>query len=78
MEEKDVIIEFLNKAGFKEVGRNQFTKEGIGTIFIRQWDVLKVFLQIMELGGKHQAKNIREALMIKAELFDTIIFNPQV
>jgi hypothetical protein len=32
----------------------------------------------MELGGKHQAKNIREALMIKAELFDTVVFNPQV
>lgn len=78
MEAKELIIEFLTKAGFKEAGRDQYHREDIGVIFIRQYDVQKVMFQIMELGRKHQAKDIRDALMIKAELFHTVVFQPQV
>jgi len=75
--EKDVIAEFLSRAGFKENGRDIYTKENVGTIFIRQWIVITVLNQIMELGAKHQANKMREVLYMKdaAELY---IFNPQV
>ncbi len=74
---KHLIIEFLTEAGFKEKGKDQFHKPLIGTIFIVEWDVQKVMHQIMTLGAKHQANRIREALMIKDELFETVVFNPQ-
>jgi len=77
MDERKVIINFLLEAGFVKHGTDQFKKDGTGTIFIRQYNVEKVMFQIMELGRKHGAKQIREALMIQHEFFETVVFNPQ-
>lgn len=77
MEEKDIIIEFLTKSGFKENGRNAYLNEKIGTIFIRQWSIQVVFFQIFELGEKHHAKKVRDILKIN-EATECYIFNPQV
>jgi len=77
MEDKDIIIEFLEKSGFKENGRNAYLNEKIGTIFIRQWNIQVVFFQIFELGEKHHAKKVRDVLMLK-DAVETYIFNPQV
>jgi GTPase involved in cell partitioning and DNA repair len=75
--EKQIIIDFLEKSGFKENGRNAYKREGTGTIFIREWNATKVMVQIMELGEKHRAKKIRDAFMIEDELFEHVVFNPQ-
>ncbi len=75
--EKQIIIDFLEKSGFKEGGRNQYSRENFGTIFIRIWDAKIVFNQIMELGEKHQAKKLRDLLKIQ-DAVDVYIFNPQV
>lgn len=77
MDEQKVITNFLLEAGFAKYGRDQFKKDGVGTIFIRQWNVTKVMFQIMELGEKHRAKKIRDAFMIQDELFEHVVFNPQ-
>lgn len=77
MEEKDIIIEFLNKSGFKEKGKNQYFKEGIGLIFVREYKIEIVFKQILGLGRKHQAHDIRNALRIN-DCVETFSFNPQV
>lgn len=76
--EKEIIVQFLKKAGFEEKGKDQYYKFEIGIIFIRKWDPEIVMFQIMELGRKHGAKQIREALMIHDELFETVVFNPKV
>ncbi len=77
MNERKLIINFLTESGFRELGRDQYTKEGVGNIFIRQWNVQKVFFQIMELGEKHHANKLRELLMIK-DATEVYIFNPMV
>ena len=77
MEEKEIIIEFLQKSGFKESGKDQFFREGTGRIFIIQYNVTKVMFQIMELGEKHHAKKVRDVLMLK-DACEICIFNPQV
>lgn len=78
MKDEQLIIDFLKKSGFQMRGVRQFTKKGTGTIHIKKWCAETVLYQIMELGGKHQAKQIRDALMIKSELVDTVEFNPHV
>ena len=76
--DKEIIVQFLKKSGFEEKGKDQYYKHEIGIIFIKKWDAEIVMFQIMELGRKHGAKQIREALMINDELFETVVFNPQV
>lgn len=77
MEEEKLIKDFLLAAGFKECGKSAYKKEGIGYICITRFDVEMVMFQIMELGRKHQAKEIRDSLMIQDELLDKVQFNPQ-
>ncbi len=76
--EKEIIIQFLKKAGFEEKGKDQYYKHEIGIIFVKKWDVEIFMFQIMELGRMHGAKQIRESLMIQDELFETVVFNPKV
>jgi hypothetical protein len=75
--EKQIIIDFLEKSGFKEKGRDTYKREGTGTIFIREWSAIKVMWQIMELGEKHHANKLRDLLKISDQV-ETYIFNPQV
>lgn len=77
LNEKDIIIKFLEASGFKENGTLAYTRESTGTIFIREWSVLKVMWQIMELGEKHHAKKVRDVIMMN-DAVETCIFNPQV
>jgi len=77
MKEKNVIIDFLTKAGFEEKGKDQYKRKDTGTIFIREWSALKVMWQIMELGEKHHAKKVRDVLHL-TDAVELYIFNPQV
>lgn len=74
---EQIIRDFLNASGFSEKGKDQFYREGTGTIFIRQYDVTKVMFHIMELGRKHHAKEIRDILYFK-DAVEVCVFNPQV
>jgi len=75
--EKKIIIDFLEKSGFKEGGVNQYSRENFGIIFIRIWDAKIVFNQIMELGEKHHAKKMRDILIMR-DAVEVCIFNPIV
>jgi len=77
MEEKDIIIEFLTKAGFEEKGKDQFYNEKLGRIFLRKYYAQDVLMQIFELGKKHHANDLRNLLMI-SEQTECYGFNPQV
>jgi len=77
LNEKDVIIQFLIKSGFKEKGTNQYYNEKLGYIFLRTFYIQDVFMQIMELGKKHHANELRNLLKISDQV-ECYIFNPIV
>jgi len=78
MGNQEIIVRgFLNSAGFVEKGINQFHKNEVGIIFIREYDSQKVLFQILELGEKHHANRLRNLLFFKDQV-ETYEFNPQV
>lgn len=73
MEEKLAILSFLLAAGFKENGKDQYFKDGVGRLFIREWNASEVLRQILSLGQQHHAKLLGDLIIYEPHSE----FNPQ-